>query len=380
MKTDIKHWNTALELCKHVVNAKASIPCLSQVAIEASKGKICVKATDLQREIRVRFDVADLPGSLAPVAVDHKAVFALSRAAKKSGKTLTLARLEGDAIGLQMQVGARTFEVEAMGTKDWPRAHKIPKGDPHVACYDARRLDRALTYVLPAVCRDETRFHLCGVHFAEEGALVATDGHRVHKADDVGALVGGPEDESRLGLTSALGPLLRAALQKAKPAYVMARAWPNFWELHMQGPSLEILLRERPLDGSFPPYEQIIPKHTKAFTTPRRLLADSVETAAKVMKATGEDPSRRGVKVIANGDLRLRTDSFDEVLTLAKKSPELAVLGLNPNYLADALADGDELCEIRFGEEREGEHLDPVLVRPSDSLLAVVMPMRLTNH
>lgn len=145
----------------------------------------------------------------------------------------------------------------------------------------------------------------------------------------------------------------------------------------MQGPSLEVHLRERTITQAFPPYEQIIPKHTKRFTTPRRLLADSLETAAKVMKATGVDPTRRGVKVIANGDLRLSTDSFDEVLTLAKAAPELVTLGLNPGYLATALADGDELCEIRFGDEEDGENLAPVLVRPSDSLLAVVMPMRI---
>lgn len=374
MKTDLKHWITALELAKHVVDAKSSVPCLSHVAIEATKGRICVKATDLERELRVRFDVAELPGSFKGLAIDHKAALALSRAAKKSGKTLALEPLRA---GLRMQVGGRTFELEAQTTSEWPAPRKVPEAEPYVACYDARRLDRALAYVLPAVSRDETRFHLCGVHVAADGSLVSTDGHRLHQALDIGALVGGEQDQETLGLTTRCGPLLAAAIAKTKAPYVMARAWPDFWELHMQGPSLEVHLRERTITQAFPPYEQIIPKHTKRFTTPRRLLADSLETAAKVMKATGVDPTRRGVKVIANGDLRLSTDSFDEVLTLAKAAPELVTLGLNPGYLATALADGDELCEIRFGDEEDGENLAPVLVRPSDSLLAVVMPMRI---
>ena len=74
----------------------------------------------------------------------------------------------------------------------------------------------------------------------------------------------------------------------------------------------------------------------------------------------------------ANGDLRVKTDGFHEVLELASGAEPEFHAGVNPAYMIDALRGATGACTIDYGEK-----LDGVGVRTGEDFLAVVMPMRI---
>jgi DNA polymerase III sliding clamp (beta) subunit (PCNA family) len=218
--------------------------------------------------------------------------------------------------------------------------------------------------------RDETRFHLCSVAMVE-GALVATDGHRLHMAEDIDSF-----DKEEVLVDAGTAVALKDAIKQTDADWVMARYLKGnspTVEFSIEGPLLDVFVVANPVEAKFPPFRQVIPRHSASFEVDSGPLRDSLQTAIKIIKAKGYDPGAKGVEVKVNGDLRLATEAgFREILELSKTADPEFKFGANPVYLVDALRGANGDVSVNY----EGTGLGAVSIRADEDLLAVVMPQR----
>jgi DNA polymerase-3 subunit beta len=357
-------WTKALDLAKHAVDSKSTMPILAQVVVEAKGGRAVISGTDLTRQMRLQLPC---DGDLGVQSFDLRTLVQISKAAKKTkGEEIEIIQTKR---GLQLKIAGRTFEVDQEGAgKDRPKDRE-GTGETVIRSWGGKEFHRALDYILPAMSRDETRFHLHGLALTD-GVMVATDGHRMHKVDNVESF-----GEHEVIVDAGTAIALKDAIKQTEADYVRARYFDGsegLVEWSIEGPRLDALIVAKPIKAQFPPYKQVIPKAPNSYSVDSSALRESITTAHKMLKASGADSNTKGVEMHANGDLRVKTDGFNEVLELASGADPEFHGGLNPAYMIDALRGANGICTIDYGEK-----LDGISVRTGEDFMAVVMPMRI---
>ncbi len=374
MKCKREHWVQALDLLKHAVDLKSTRPAMYECVVSADGDNVTISATDLVTEIDVRFPG---DGKLPSRIMSWDQLTKLSKAPKKArDEMMTVTDRKGNPPGLRLTIGKRKFEISASTGKMEDRPlPRVGKGPEALEAFDSQTLVRALKYLLPAVCNDESRFHLCGNYLDGSGGLFATDGHRLHGATSVGGFSStAPEP-----VTFRSGRAIMAAVKATNARFVMGRLFlgsgekpvRGLVEFSIDGVFLSVMIRERPVDGEYPPVDQVIPTHTDSYTVSRAKFADCLDTAIKVKKASAPGGDG-GVKLLANGVLSVSNNSFTEVLELLSKAPVEREVGVEPRYMLEALKTDGDVVEVFYGEA-----LEPIKVVAGDDLFAVVMPMRI---
>jgi DNA polymerase-3 subunit beta len=142
-----------------------------------------------------------------------------------------------------------------------------------------------------------------------------------------------------------------------------------------------VVMTSKVIDGSFPPYERVMPRDNK-----RVMMLDNVLFAAAVRRvATISNEQSRGVKLsVETGRMTLTVRNMDagqavEELEVDYEGEPFEI-GFNAHYLLDVAGQiGGEMAEFRFAEYAGGAlGLDPTLVLdPTDAgAQYVLMPMR----
>lgn len=355
-------WTKALDLAKHAVDSKSTIPTLAQVVVEAAGGRCIVRGNNLTRNMLIQFPCE---GDLGFQTFDLRALVQISKASKKTrGEEIEVTQTNR---GLQLQIAGRTFEIPTVGAGRVRVKDREGTGKAVIRSWDAQHFYRGLDYVLPAVSRDATRFHLCGVAMVDN-KLITTDGHRLHMVDNIECF---GEDVIVDGGTAVA---LKDAIRATEADFVRARYWDNMTlEFSIEGPKLDALIISKPIESTFPPYRAILPKSKTFYKLDSGPFRESLETARKVLKANGVDVGTKGIEMHANGDLRLVTDvGFCEVLELSQTADPEHHVGANPTYLIDALRGANGTCQIEYGDP-----LDPIGIRTGEDFYAVVMPQRI---
>lgn len=365
MKCKRELWTKALALVKHAIDSKSTMPILAQVVITAANGRLVIDGTDLTRQMLIHFPC---DGDLDFHSFDLKTLAQISNAAKK--KKGELIEITPTKTGIKLLIAGRTFELDQEGREHDRPKDRVGVGTPFGVRWDAAPLYRALDYVLPAVCRDETRFHMCAVRMVD-GKLIATDGHRMHIAEGI-------DSPSLEGVSVDLGTAvaLKSAIKQTGAADVQGSHYVDgtgLLEFSVEGSELKVLIRSKPVESGFPPYEVVLPRNTEHYSVDCDLFRESMQTALKIIKAKGFDPFK-GVELHANGDLRLISSAgFREVLELSEPAGLEHHAGVNPVYMIDALRGAAGDCRIEYST---GD-LDPIGIRTNDDFYAVVMPLRI---
>ena len=135
------------------------------------------------------------------------------------------------------------------------------------------------------------------------------------------------------------------------------------------------------IDGSFPPYERVIPRDNKRVMT----LDNALFAAAVDRVATISTEQSRAVKLwVESGRMTLTVRNMDagqavEELEVDYEGEPFET-GFNARYILDVTAQiGGEIAEFRFAEHANGAYvLDPTLVLdPTDAgVQYVLMPLR----
>ena len=365
----------ALGHVQSVVERRNTIPILSNVLLSASQGQVAFSATDLDMEI-TDASPAQVEGTGQITAPAHTLYEIVRKLPEGADVSLSYT---GDDPRLQVQAGRSKFSLPVLPAGDFPVMSSDGLSGPIEI--DTVDLIRLIDKTKFAISTEETRYYLNGLYLhvvVEDGATklraVATDGRRL-------ALAEMPAPEGFSGAPGVIIP--------RKTINEIRRLMDDAGETITMGVSAQKIrfgfdhaaMTSKVIDGSFPPYERVIPRENKRVMT----LDNALFAAAVDRVATISTEQSRAVKLwVEAGRMTLTVRNMDagqavEELEVGYDGPAFEV-SFNARYILDVTAQiGGEIAEFRFADQPGGAALmDPTLVLdPTDAgVQYVLMPLR----
>jgi DNA polymerase-3 subunit beta len=351
----------ALQLVQNIVETRQTLPILANVLIDAQEGGLQVAATDLEVGVRVA-----VPATIGrPGAVTLAARKLLELVRELPAQPVTLKLQENGWV--QLLCGAAAFRLVGLPAEEYP---PLETGDSEGwVSVDGGRLRALLARTSYAMSQDESRPFLNGVYMlVRKGELrvVATDGHRLALAR---LTVEADGEMAGIVPRKAVGEMSRV-LSGSETASLALRE--NQFLLRTPG----FVLVSKLVEGTFPSYEQVLPKaHPRRLTIARELLISALRRVSVV----ADDRTRPIRLTAAPGALRLAASSqelgeAEEVLPAEFAGEELPI-GFNTRYILDALVpmEGERVViELK-------DSLSPGVFKSAadEDHLCVIMPMRI---
>jgi DNA polymerase III subunit beta len=364
----------ALGHVQNVVERRNTIPILSNVLMSTSRGAVSFAATDLDMEI-CDSTPAHVEGAgqiTAPAHTLYEIVRKLPEGAEVS------LSFTGEDPRLQVQAGRSRFNLPVLPAGDFPVMSGEGLGG--AVEIDAGDLMRLIDKTRFAISTEETRYYLNGLYLhavVEEGAArlraVATDGRRL-------ALAEMPAPDGFSGAPGVIIPrktinearrLLDDAADQVAVEVTSQKVRFGFDRTQMTS---------KVIDGSFPPYERVIPReNSRSLTLDAKLFAAAVDRVATI-----STEQSRAVKLsVESGRVTLTVRNMDagqavEELEVDYEGPPFEI-AFNARYILDVTAQIEgETAEFRFADHAGGATMDPTLVLdPTDpGVQYVLMPLR----
>jgi DNA polymerase III subunit beta len=351
----------ALQMVHNIVEPRPTMPILANVLIEADGESLRLTATDLELAARV-----SLPAQVVkPGAITLSARKLLEIVKEQAAAPLFL-RVQDNA-WVALRCAGSSYKLVGLGPEDFPGVTSVEP--PSWVALDGKVLREMLAQTSFAISQDESRYALNGILFsAREGELrlVATDGHRLALAS---RMVGTETISSGIVPRKAVHEIQRIL---GAGESVQIGVGDNHFVLKMPN----FLLLSRLIEGTFPNYEQVVPK-----SHPHRLVLGRAPLTAAVRRVSVLSEERtRPVKVTVGGEaLRLvavhpEFGEAEEAVPVEYAGEEITI-GFNSRYVLDAL--GAQDTEQVIVELKDG--LSPGVVKSfeDDGYLCVIMPMRI---
>ncbi|MBY0313533.1 MAG: DNA polymerase III subunit beta [Phycisphaerales bacterium] len=382
-----------------VVPSRTPTPALSCVKLTARKvggaGELTLSGTDAETSLHLTLTQVDVqkPGEAAVPADKLRAIIS----AEDNDPTLTL-ETEGDLMHIR---GTNAhFRVFAYPAKDFPPmpdfAAAVSGGGPDPAkavfSHQASALLELVQRTVFATARETSRYAINGVLLKRDGKkleFVATDGRRLAlsrsqltganaKGDAVACIV--PTKALNIVQKLARDPdeQVRIAVGDSRIFFAFEPAGPGGGKDPDKAPAPRAVLSSVLVEGTFPPYEDVIPKDQD-----KRVLAGRDDLSSAVRKAsvlTNEES--RGVK--------LAFTAKDKRLKLSSRAPEMGEseisidlqnyegedieISFNPAFITDVLkvvTEQNVIVELKASNK-------PGLIRSAtNDFVYVVMPVNL---
>jgi DNA polymerase-3 subunit beta len=363
---------------------------LTCVKLSANKvggvGELVLSATDAEISLKLRLaqvDVAQPGEALIPADKLRQIV-----SAEESDPTLTI-EVEGEACHIR---GADAhFKVYGFPAADFPALPDLTtiiagsSGTPKAKAVfnqTAGTLGSVVDRTLFATARENSRYAINGVLMRREGKkleMVATDGRRLALCRV--PISGGDKDAKLVSCiipTKALAQFQKLVRDPEENVQVAVTDNQIFFQFGSEKDGGRALLSSNLVEGTFPPYEEVIPKdQDKKIVFDRDVLSSAVRRAALL---TNEES--RGV--------RLQFKGKEKQLELSSRAPEVGEshinvdiasyegddveIGFNPAFITDALKviGGTEVVmELKAANK-------PGLIKSGTEFVYVVMPVNLT--
>ncbi|MGC2438716.1 MAG: DNA polymerase III subunit beta, partial [Pseudolabrys sp.] len=167
-----------------VVERRNTIPILANVLVKADRGKLSLKATDLDLEVTDSTAAEVSPGgsTTVPAHMFYEIVRKLP-----DGAQIVLEG-SGDRAVLSLRAGRSRFTLQTLPESDFP---DLAAGEmSHSFKLAAGDLKRLIDKTQFAISTEETRYYLNGIYLHVAGSgksqtlrAVATDGHRLAQTD-----------------------------------------------------------------------------------------------------------------------------------------------------------------------------------------------------
>jgi DNA polymerase-3 subunit beta len=360
----------SLNHVQSVVERRNTIPILSNVMIEAGKGRLKLTATDLDMEIveTLAADVIRNGAATAPAHMLYDIVRKLPEGAQVQAELLTA---EGGR--LSVSSGSVRFELACLPKEDFPQMaagalpfrFRLPTDD----------LKKLIDRTRFAISTEETRFYLNGIYLhahknGKQGEMraVATDGHRLARFQ-LDLPEGAAEMPGIIVPRKAISEL-RRLLDDIEGAVEISLS-----DTKIQFATDGVELTSKLIDGTFPDYQRVIPSaNDKVLTLDSREFAQAVDRVSTI----SADKTRAVKLGISKDKLTLSVVNPDsgtatEELGASYTSSPLDI-GFNARYLLD-ITGQIEGKDVRFVLSDAGS---PTLIEDSEEKgsLYVLMPMR----
>lgn len=329
----------AVGLAAAVAASKSPKRVLECVGIRATSEGVTVEASDLDVALALRLSEGTVERE-GVVAVPSSRLVSVLREVAEGRKEITLVGEEGQ---LEVAAPGCHFRVHGEDPAELPESEGFP-GIP-AASVPFGVMRRMIERTQFATAREPGRFALHGVQFrftATELEVVATDGRRLARI--VREVAAGPSTELKVIVgTKPLSLLARLTTDETAVVDVAVHDRRIFFRVG------RALLSSRLIDGSFPPYEQVIPPPSvkgidvtvadlstalrrASLLTTREMRAVSMEFLPGRLVLSSRAPDVGEAKV----ELEV---SYDQ---------EEVKLGFNPDFLLDALKVMDPQRKVRF--------------------------------
>lgn len=369
----------AINLVSGVVASRTPRPQLTCVKLTAQKdgqaGKLTLEATDAEISMTLRSERVDVeePGETLVPADKLQQIIR----AEENEPTLTI-ESEDDLTHIR---GADAhFQLRGFPAGEFPEVPGFDtlSGESSSFTIRAGSLVELVRRSLFAAARENSRYAINGVLMKRDGKkleFVATDGRRLALCRDALAEDGDPV--TCIVPSKALVTLSKLIDDPDETVAVGVTANRIVFGFSPEEGGGRALLASNLVEGSFPPYEDVIPKgHDIKVGFDRDVLASAVRRAALL---TNEES--RGV--------RLMFSSADKKLELSSRVPEMGEaridvdlvsmdgddveIGFNPGFITDALRvidDPQVILELKAPNK-------PGLLRSGSNFVYVVMPVNL---
>jgi DNA polymerase-3 subunit beta len=377
----------AVNLVSGVVAARTPRPQLTCVKIEAKKsgkvGEMTLSATDAEVSLRLQSSQVDVqePGEILIPADKLRQIVS----AEDGDPTLTI---ESEGESCEIRGADARFKILGYPAAEFPPIpdfDKVASGaeggkSKAVFSHQAGMLASMIAKTLFATARENSRYAINGVLLRREGKkleLVATDGRRLalcrqNIADKDGGNI------SCIIPSKALSLLLKLIDDPEAPVQVAITENQVLFKLgDGKDGGKQAVLASNLVEGTFPPYEDVIPKdQDKKVVFDRDVLRSAVVRAALL---TNEES--RGV--------RLKFNAEGKQVELSSRAPEMGEaqinvdlssyegtdleIGFNPSFITDALKvinDPEVIMELKATNK-------PGLIKSGSDFVYVVMPVNL---
>jgi len=352
-----------------VVERRNTIPILANVLIKADKGKLSLKATDLDLEVTDSIAAEVSPGgaTTVPAHMFYEIVRKLPEGAQ------IVVEGSGDRAVLSIRAGRSRFTLQTLPESDFP---DLAAGDmTHSFTLAAADLKRLIDKTQFAISTEETRYYLNGIYLHAAGTAksptlraVATDGHRL-------AQVELPLPQGASGMPGVIVP--RKTVGEVQR---LIETGEGEVKIELSSGKIrftisDVVLTSKLIDGTFPDYARVIPvNNDKELTVDKKDFEAAVDRVSTVSSERG-----RAVKLsISGGRLVLSVTNPDsgsatEELEVDYASDSLDI-GFNSRYLLDIAAQIEgEVAVLKLADPGS-----PTLIQDKDAkgALYVLMPMR----
>jgi DNA polymerase-3 subunit beta len=371
-KINRDHFSNGLAQVLNVVGSKATMPILNNVLIEAEKDGLTLTTTNLDLGIRckIKAEVKE-PGA---VTLPVKRLTTIVRELPN----LEVAVDSTPGHQVKLTSGGSTFRIMGIGKEEYPPLPEF--GDERTFTLEQADLTSMLKSVAYAQSTDETRYILNGVYFNfADGklSLVATDGRRLAlisrelevPADAGGSIILPARTVAELARMLDKGEKLKVSFNDRRAAFQI--------NTDKDGSGLvdSIYLYSKVVEGSYPNYQQVIPKEThQRIKLERELLLQCVHRAALVCS---EKSNSVRLKLSSNLlEITAQSPDFGEAhesMAIGYSGPELQV-AFNPGFVMDplkALTKDEVFFEVK-------DEVSPGVFKTLENFICVIMPVRLS--
>jgi DNA polymerase-3 subunit beta len=366
----------ALQRVQGVVERRNTMPILSHALIDAKGTEAVIFATDLEIGLKGRYEaqVAE-PGQ---ITVSARKLYEIVRELPHEEIRL----VSSDRKSVNLEAGKSRFQMMTLPPEEFPA---LPAVDGALELsIDGAAMGELIRKTVFAVGENDARYVLNGTLLTTASVngktvlrVVGTDGHRLALADREVTGPGGTSKVKGAAEINAIIPKkalleIRRLLEEKADGPLTLGIAKNQCTVQRDG----VVLVARLMEGTYPNYQQVIPKGAmKSLTVNRQLLEGALRRVALLARE-----KTNAVKWELTGGRLMLTASNPDV---GEAQEELAVTyagegvttGFNARYLLDALSvtDTEEVVmELK-------DALSPCVIREhnGDGSLCVIMPMRI---
>jgi DNA polymerase-3 subunit beta len=229
-----------------------------------------------------------------------------------------------------------------------------------------------------AAAKEMTRFAINGVLFEKKGKkllLVATDGHRLAQTKDDAVEGGTGKDVSAVVPIKAINLIERLLTDPEQTVSLQFKENKLFLQVSSEAGGVTATMSTALVEGTFPPYDTVIPKDSDKKITINRQRFESAVRRASLL--TNEES--KGVRLsFASGTLSISSRAPEmgeaKIDLPVEYAGEAIEVGFNPIYLMDALKVADQET-VTFELKTPNK---PGLLKSGPGFLYVVMPVNLS--
>ena len=359
----------ALSAVAASIPSKTTLPVLSNILFEVREDSIRISGTDLDVGVRIGVP-ADVMETGSLTAPGKK----LQEITRELADQPVEVNTRGDQI--ELECGRSRFKLKGLPAADFPSLPEVPfDGGWTATGKDLLSLIRHTSF---AVSTEESRPVLNGVLWElrdREMRMVATNGHRLAKM----TIPAGPSIETTTQLIvppAALGHVQR--LFDEEETINVARTGNH---LGFSSDGTEVYTRL--IEGTYPNYEQVIPRDNDRFAVIQR---KTLESAVRRVAAVASDQTHR-IRMEFEGDrleLNVLTPDLGEAhdeIEVSYEGEPLAI-GFNANYLLEVLRYvGTDEVKMGFKAPERAATVEPMKEEDAEEAdyLCLVMPLRLVD-